>query len=116
MTNFIEGTYKIHSSNAGFSSVTRPDGILHNLSDKTISRLKKQKGFNFVKVKIEKEPVIIEPKSDDIIPDSNESEIPDLSKLNKDDLSDLAKRYGFADEINNEVTKAILIKFIEDNS
>jgi hypothetical protein len=113
MTNFSKGTYKINSSRAGFSNVTRPDGILHNLSDKTIARLKKEDGIKFVKSVIE--PVTIEPSDNDIIPE-NEGNKPDLSKLNKSDLSEIAKRLGFTDEINNDVTKAILIKFIEDNS
>lgn len=111
MSNFIKGTYTINSTNAGFSNVTRPDGVLHNMSEKTIERLKKEKGYNFVKVSIQ--PVIIEPKDDDIIQEPSK---PDLKKLKKADLVEIAQRLGFSDEINDEVTKEILVKFIEDNS
>lgn len=40
----------------------------------------------------------------------------DLSKLKKEDLAEIAKRFGFAEEITKEVTKAILIEFINENS
>ena len=59
-------TYKIISSNAGFSKVTRPDGIIENMLQKKIDILKQDKKIKFVTVKIVEAPVVIVPEEGDI--------------------------------------------------
>ena len=62
-----------------------------------------------------KESKVIEPEAGDIVGEAKSGEASGaekLMKLNKADLSELAQRNGFTDEITNEVTKAMLAAFI----
>jgi len=110
-------TYKIISFNKGFFKVTRPDGIIHNMSEKMVKDLKLDKSNKFVEVQVVEIPTVITPKDSDIVVKPTElTQAEELIKLKKDDLAEMAKRYGFSDEVTNEITKAILVEFIISKS
>ena len=56
-------------------------------------------------------PEVIEP----IAPEDSTDEPEDLTKYKKEELVELAQRFGYDGEVTKEVTKAILIDFINRN-
>jgi hypothetical protein len=93
--------FKEISKSKGFYKVEK-DGVKYNFSTKKFDDLKSQELIEESTV----EEVVIVPI---------ESDKQDLSTLKKTDLVEIAQRLGFAGEITNAVTKAILIEFINKN-
>lgn len=98
--------YSIVSNNRGFYKLLK-EKVYYNVSEK---RFAEMEADGLISVKAEVKPK--KPKIDDV-PPLTESE--ELALLKKDDLVELAKRLGYAEEITPSVTKAILIEFIIQN-
>jgi len=98
--------YSIVSHNRGFYKLLK-EKIYYNVSEKRFAEMEAD-GLISVEAKVKPK----KPKIDDV-PPLTESE--ELALLKKDDLVELAKRIGYAEEITPSVTKAILIEFIIQN-
>lgn len=85
----------------GFHKVTYENGTIEYVIARKIKELKISK----------KENKAIEQKDSK----DAESKSKELDALKKDDLAEIARRLGFNGEINNSITKAILIDFINKN-
>lgn len=88
--------YIIKSFNKGFYKIKRPDGIIHNMSEKKVDNLKQDKDNKFIEA--EKEKVVVE---------SNKKS---LYRMKKEELLEEARKYG----VNEELTRKEIIAHIED--
>jgi len=104
--------YSIVSHTRGFYKLLK-DKIYYNVSEKKFAEMEADGLISGkVKVKSEKSKDVSKTSINDV-PPLTESE--ELALLKKDDLIELAKRIGYAEEITPSVTKAILIEFIIQN-
>ena len=95
--------YSIVSHNRGFYKLLK-EKVYYNVSEKRFAEMAAD-GLISAKAKVKSEKPNVPPLT--------ESE--ELALLKKDDLVELAKRIGYAEEITPSVTKAILIEFIIQN-
>ena len=86
----------------GFYKVTYESGIYEYVTEKRLKKLQADKGNKSPETKQQKEA-------------ATDDKVKDLEKLKKDALVEIAQRLGFEGEINNDVTKAILIEYIIAN-
>ena len=85
----------IDDSKKGFCKVTYGGGLFEYIREEVTPKLSK--------------------KSKPALALDNSENEDDLAKLNKSDLVEIAQKLGFENDITKEVTKAILIDFINEN-
>lgn len=99
--------------NKGFYKITHDNGSFEYIKPSKLEELRKDKAIKLVETKEEKKEIAAISNEDS--KESPESKAKELKKLNKNDLSEIAQRLGFSDEITDDVTKAMLIDFIIKN-
>ena len=110
----MSNTYTINSSHDGFYEVERPDGVREVMSKKKLNILKKDKGNKFLEKSISEMKVVEEIKIPDV-EDNDEDEDKSLGKMNRDELAEIASRYGFEGDLADAaITKKVLIAHIEN--